>query len=162
METGKNLSLLGINYSLPFLSESHFCLRHWWMTLNANTLLLMFLTNGSAHSGLNHCDLRTAIWQPRSVSTLAQVTACCLTTPSDYLNQCWLIASEVLWYSPEGNITRNAQDIYPRYAFENHSFKITASFPRSQWINISVHPRYNLYNIMRHLNDNGIDIYGHG
>ena len=37
-------------------------------------------------------------WQ-RSGSTLAQVMACCLTVPSHYLNQCWLIISEVQWHS---------------------------------------------------------------
>ena len=30
-------------------------------------------------------------------------------------------------YSPEGNFTENAQDIYPWYEFENDEFKITAS-----------------------------------
>ena len=35
------------------------------------------------------------IWQHRSGSTLAQVMACCLTAPSHYLNQCWLIISKV-------------------------------------------------------------------
>ena len=34
-----------------------------------------------------------AIWQQRSGSTLAQVMACCLTAPSHYLNQCWLLPS---------------------------------------------------------------------
>ena len=33
-----------------------------------------------------------AIRQQRSGSTLAQVMACCLTAPSHYLNQCWLIS----------------------------------------------------------------------
>ena len=37
-----------------------------------------------------------AIWQHRSVSTLAQVMACCLPPPSHYLNQCWLFISELL------------------------------------------------------------------
>ena len=37
------------------------------------------------------------IWRQRSGSTLAQVMACCLTAPSHYLNQCWLIISEVQW-----------------------------------------------------------------
>ena len=32
-----------------------------------------------------------AIWRQRFRSTLAQVMACCLTAPSHYLNQCWLI-----------------------------------------------------------------------
>ena len=43
-------------------------------------------------------------------STLAQVMACCLTTPSHYLNQCWLIISEVLWHSLEGIIMRRSKD----------------------------------------------------
>ena len=37
-----------------------------------------------------------AIWRQRSGSILAQVMACCLTAPSHYLNQCWLIISKVL------------------------------------------------------------------
>ena len=32
-----------------------------------------------------------AIWRHRSGSTLAPAMACCLTAPSHYLNQCWLI-----------------------------------------------------------------------
>ena len=35
-----------------------------------------------------------AIWRHRSGSTLGQVMACCLTAPSHYLTQCWLIISE--------------------------------------------------------------------
>ena len=46
-----------------------------------------------------------------SESTLAQVMACCLTAPSHYLNQCWLIISEALWHSPVDHFTGNAQDI---------------------------------------------------
>ena len=38
-----------------------------------------------------------AIWRQGSGSTLAQVMACCLTAPSHYLNQCWLIISEIQW-----------------------------------------------------------------
>ena len=41
------------------------------------------------------------IWRHRTWSTLAQVMACCLTAPSHYLNQCWLIISKVLWHSSE-------------------------------------------------------------
>ena len=39
-------------------------------------------------NSLLHSD---AIWQLRSGSTLAQLMVCCLTAPSHYLNQCWLI-----------------------------------------------------------------------
>ena len=46
----------------------------------------------------------------RSWSTLGQVMACCLTAPSHYLNQCWLIISKVLWHSSEDIITRRFED----------------------------------------------------
>ena len=42
-------------------------------------------------------------WWHRSGSTLAQVVACCLTAPSHYLNQCWLVITKVQWCSCEGN-----------------------------------------------------------
>ena len=56
----------------------------------------------------------------------------CLMVPSHHLNQCWLIISEVLWQSPVGNITGNAQDIYHWYEFENYWFKNTVTFFRDQ------------------------------
>ena len=34
--------------------------------------------------------------------------ACCLTAPSHYLNQCWLVIKDVLWLAPESNFTRRA------------------------------------------------------
>ena len=34
------------------------------------------------------------------LSTLALVMACCLTVPSHYLNQCWVITKGILWYPP--------------------------------------------------------------
>ena len=37
------------------------------------------------------------ICQHRTMSTLAQVMACCLMAPSHYLNQCGLIINESLW-----------------------------------------------------------------
>ena len=44
--------------------------------------------------GLIHHGVRQ-----RSGPTLVQVMACCLTAPSHFLNQCWLIISEVQWHS---------------------------------------------------------------
>ena len=41
-----------------------------------------------------------AIWWHRAGSTLAHVMACCLMSPSHYLNLCWLIC-KVLWHSSE-------------------------------------------------------------
>ena len=48
-----------------------------------------------------------AIWCWRSWSTLVQVMACCLSAPSHYLNQCWLIISKVLWHSSEDIIIQD-------------------------------------------------------
>ena len=42
------------------------------------------------------------IWHHRIWSTLFQIMACCLMAPSHYLNQCWLIISDVFWHSPQG------------------------------------------------------------
>ena len=53
---------------------------------------------------------RDAIRLQGTESTLAQVMACCLTAPSHYLKQCWLIISKVLWHSSEGIIMRRSED----------------------------------------------------
>ena len=52
-----------------------------------------------------------AIWQQRSGSPLAQVIAWCLTAPTHYLNQCWLIISKVEWHSSKGKLTRDTSAI---------------------------------------------------
>ena len=85
-----------------------YCCGHSIIRHDMGTTLHIYMT--STHVSDLPSD---AIWRHRSGSTLAQVMACCLTAPSHYLNQCWLIISEVLWHSPEGNFTWNAQDIYP-------------------------------------------------
>ena len=48
--------------------------------------------------------MTTYIW-----STLAQLMACCLASPSHYLNQCWLLLSEIMWLSPKTNFTISTQ-----------------------------------------------------
>ena len=63
----------------------------------------------SSGAGLNSLWPSDTIWRHKSGSTLAQVMACCLTTPSHYLNQCWLINSKVQWHSSECNFTRYPQ-----------------------------------------------------
>ena len=59
---------------------------------------------------INSLGPSDAIWSWRSWSTLVQVKACCLTAPSHYLNQCWLIISKVLWHSPEDIIIRRFEE----------------------------------------------------
>ena len=58
------------------------------------------------HPPLNSLRPSDAIWRHRSGSMLARVMACCPSTPSHYLNQCWLIISRVSWHSCEGNFIR--------------------------------------------------------
>ena len=54
-----------------------------------------------------------AIWWYRSGLISVQVMVFCLMAPSHHLNQWWLIISEVLWHSREGNFIGNF-----RYKFE--------------------------------------------
>ena len=49
----------------------------------------------------------------------------CLTAPSHYLNQCWLLISEVLWHSSESNSTARAQAIILHNELESYILKIT-------------------------------------
>ena len=75
-----------------------------------------------------------AIWRQRSGSTLAQVMACCLTAPSHYLTQCWLIISKVQWHSFKGKFTRHTSAINHWNYLENWVPKISFKFPRGQWV----------------------------
>ena len=93
-----------------------------------------YITWNSVSNHVNSLSSSDALWWYKSRSTLAQVMACCLMAPSHYLNQCWLIVGEVLWHSPEGNFTWNAQDIYPWREFEKYQFQITSASPRDQWV----------------------------
>ena len=65
--------------------------------------------------------------------------ACCLTAPSHYLNQCWLMISEVLWHSPDSNFTESTQNIYRWNEFEIYSFETVVKFPRGQWVKHGAH-----------------------
>ena len=77
------------------------------------------------------------IWRKGSRSTLAQVMACCLTTPSHYLNQCWLIIIKV----------HCLMFIWGQFRLRYHSHwslklawklfsKILFKSPRGHWVNI--------------------------
>ena len=89
----------------------------------------MCIKNISAHRGLMN-----PIWRQRSGSTLAQVMACCLTAPSHYLNQCWLIIRKVQWYSSEDNLTSHISAINHWNKLENYSYKIPFKSATGQWL----------------------------
>ena len=77
------------------------------------------------------------IWQQRSGSTLAQVMACCLTAPSHYLNQCWLIISEIQWHSWLRTISQEIpQPSITRIILKIIYLKISFKSPRGQWVNM--------------------------
>ena len=83
-----------------------------------------------------------AIWRQWSWTTLAQVMACCLTAPSHYLNQCWLIIRGVLWHTSESSFAGIAQGIDSGYEFEKDILKNIFKSPRGQWVNSSYHVMY--------------------
>ena len=68
--------------------------------------------------------------------------SCCLTAPSHYLDQCWLMISEVLWHSPDSNFTENTLDIYHWNDFEIYSFETVVKSHRGQWIKPWNHAYY--------------------
>ena len=89
---------------------------------------------------LNSLWPNDAIWRHRSRSTLAQVMAYCLTAPSHYLNQCWLIFSKVQWHSVEDNLTRDSLPFNPWNKLENYLSKILFKSFRDQWVNVPTWP----------------------
>ena len=97
---------------------------------------------------LNSLRPSDAIWRQWSWTTLAQVMACCLTAPSHYLNQCWLIIRGVLWHSSENSFTGIAQGIDSGYEFEKNILKNIFKSPRGQWVKSTkkskcIHVHYN-------------------
>ena len=79
------------------------------------------------------------IWWHKSGSTLAQVMACCLTAPSHYLNQCWLIISKVQWHRFKSNFTRDTPAISPWNWLEKllSKFFVQISQGPMSWLTIS-------------------------
>ena len=119
--TWTNADLLSIGLfgnNQPFLSTSDFpVLLILWVSLEC----------------LTHWGLVTPFGD-RSGSILAQVMACCLTAPSLYLNQCWLVSSKIQLHSSDGNFTRDALVINDYNKHENHSSKMSLKSPRGQWV----------------------------
>ena len=66
-------------------------------------------TNQIQNIRINSLGPSDVTWRHRSGSTFAQVMACCLTAPSHYLNQCWLIIGKVKRHS-----SKRSSDIHLR------------------------------------------------
>ena len=93
--------------------------------LNPFIIFFMLIESRTFVNSLWPSDI---IWRQGSRSTLAQVMACCLTAPSHYLNQCWLMISEVLWHSPDRNFTEK----YLRHISLCDNWEGTCQVPFSQ------------------------------
>ena len=65
-------------------------------------------------------------------STLPQAMACCLITPSHYLNQYWLVIRELQWQPLEGNFTRDTSVMNNWNQFENYLNNISFKSAMSQ------------------------------
>ena len=95
------------------------------------TQLQIVTWNGIKKYYFNSLWPSDATWPHRSESTLVQVMACCLTAPSHYLNQCWLIISKVHWHSSEAI----SQEI-PQSSITKLSLKITHEFKTNHIFNV--------------------------
>ena len=107
-------------FQMCFFKVKHSCpyLRNGWSTWCEIKRLCIGWALGELcdldfwpHHDLNSLRPSDCIWRHRPGSTLAQVMACCLTAPSHYLNQCWLIISKVQLHSSDGNFTRDTSVI---------------------------------------------------
>ena len=113
-------TIAGASTPVPSRLNSHIRNSLDWVrstgTRSSNQLTWLVLPiwhQQTSPSDANKCDIAInslwpseAIWRQGSRSTLVQVMVCCLTAPSHYLNQCWLIITKVQWCSSEGNFAR--------------------------------------------------------
>ena len=62
-----------------------------------------------------------------------------LISPIHYLNQCWLLISEVQWHSPESNFTASVQATILHVESENVTFEINPLRVKFFRANINIH-----------------------
>ena len=75
------------------------CQHEWILRIAVSFQCVFFILDVAGHNP-NSSD---AIWCHETLPTLVHVMACWLTVSSHYLNQRWLIISEVLWPSAMGS-----------------------------------------------------------
>ena len=98
-----------ISYEYPFPDFNGENVEVWeWIIISSYSFMCMWLF---IHDWINSLWPSDTIWRHISGSTLAQVMDFCLTAPSHYLDQRWLIISKVQWHSSECNFTRDTSAI---------------------------------------------------
>ena len=86
---------------------------------------------------INSLWTKNTIRWHRSVSTLVQVKAYCMTVPRHYLNTYWLLIGGVLWHSPESNFTLSTKNVVLYNDFEIYALKITPQSSRANELKCS-------------------------
>ena len=123
------ISIHNADKTFIVLDQFHIKILHIWWRISENEITFWKMT-----WSFNSLWPSDAIWQHRTWSTLAQVTACCLTAPSHYLNQCWLIISKVQSHSSGNPFTKYTSAINHWNQFENYLSKFSFKSPRGQWV----------------------------
>ena len=106
-----------------------------WLYLSRGMQFICYWLNckTSANELINSLSPADALWQHRFRSAVAHGPGK-LMAPRHYLNQCWIIISDVMWHSPEGNFTVSTQvTTILHVEFENHYFNIITTSPRGQF-----------------------------
>ena len=96
----RNAEILGMN-CLTCCNCNKYDQCHEDTDIIVTTLMVVF-----RYASFNSLGPSDTIWRHRSEWTLAQVMTC-LTAPSHYLTQCWLITSEALWLPSQSNFTKD-------------------------------------------------------
>ena len=141
-----NVFHLTLQLSLPKLLKLGVKLKWWcgWSSTNRRWILQLHLHDEQFYClrcvlysrfdgicilqlslSLNSLRPSDGIRWHKSLSILAQVMACCLTSPTHYLNHHWFIISKIQWHSSEGNFTRDTSAINHFYYLENYLSNIS-------------------------------------
>ena len=121
------LAILFLPQSVKYITAL-LIIQHWFFAIK---YVLSLITNNITY-GFNSLWPSEAIWHWRSWSTLLQVMACCLTAPSHYMKQRWIIISKVQRHSSEGNFTINTSAVNHWNDLEYYLTKISFKSSRGQ------------------------------
>ena len=147
--SGLHHDIFGFTGSICCLSRNLLNLIPWCYCLWQPLWLAWHMRQETIINSLWRSD---AVWRQRSGSTLAQVMACCLTSPSHYLNQCWLTASTDQWRLSKGNFTRDNPSHQSQIPASICLDKISFKSPRDQWVNDIISTSRHLILQWHHMN----------
>ena len=95
----QNFSFTKMHLKISFAKWWPFCPGGRWVNGDLYMIVAADWTDGVC--GCIYCNWNSIVKlyvKKRSGSILVQVITCWLMTPNHYLDQCWLIMTEVMWY----------------------------------------------------------------